>query len=627
MGADAPRLNPGAVALANTTPAAESTMISRPDATIVSPSSLPDPPTETTPRGNRYDLGGVLGAGGMGEVRATRDKWIGREVAIKTLHAEVGQRQGARGRFMREIRVQGQLEHPSVVPVYDLGVTSDAELYFTMRRVRGMTLHSVIQGLARGDEDLVQRFSRRKLLTAFSTVCMTLHYAHARGVIHRDLKPSNIMLGDFGEVYVLDWGIAKIVDTESGADEVETGDESTGSGRIIGTIGYMSPEQAAGKEIDVRTDVYALGAILYELLSQKTLIRETNAMKALERIAAGVDGRPSREAPSLDIPPELDAICERATARDKERRFESAEALSQAVEGYLDGDRDLERRKELATEMADKARLLLDEASKRGGDPEGAHAARLESFRGALRALAFDPSHEAALETLGRLLLDPPKEMPAAARAERDEMRADERAAGAGLGVKGFVSYLLAFPLMAIAGIRSYALVLAGLIATLGALVLARTIHKKKLVSSSFFFLLLGICVAVVVLQSTWLGPFVLSPTAATLTLSVFALYAERRERPLVLAAGTAMIVLPFLAELVPGWPPALSFRDGSVVLHPRALDLPVVTTMFGLIYTALGFSLLPAIFLFRLRDTFRKAEDRTFLQAWTLRQLFPSKG
>ncbi len=600
-------------------------MVSRPDATIVSPSALPDPPAETLARGQRYDLLGVLGAGGMGEVRATRDKWIGREVALKTLHAEVGQRPGARGRFMREIRVQGQLEHPSVVPVYDLGVSADADLYFTMRRIRGLTLHSVIQGLARGDEDLVQRFSRRKLLTAFSTVCMTLHYAHARGVLHRDLKPSNIMLGDFGEVYVLDWGIAKIVGADAGADEVETGDESTGSGRIIGTIGYMSPEQAAGKEIDARTDVYALGAILYEILSQKTLIRETNAMKALERIAAGVDGRPSREAPSLDIPPELDAICERATARDKEARFESAEALSLAVEKYLDGDRDLERRRELATEMSDKARALYDEASKNGGDPERAHAARLESFRDALRALAFDPSHDGALETLGHLLLDPPKELPRAARSERDEMRKEERAAGAGLGVRGFISYLLAFPLMAIAGIRSYGLVLGGLVATLVALVLARVAQKKKLVSSKAFFLLLGVCVAIVVLQSTWLGPFVLTPTAATLTLSVFALYAERRERPVVLLAGTVMIVLPFLAELVPGWPPAVSFRDGSVVLHPRALDLPVVTTVVGLVYTALGFSLLPAIFLFRLRDSLRVAEDRTFLQAWTLRQLFPS--
>ena len=619
MRGDAPR----PTALAATTPASDVTLVSRPDDTIIPPSLLPDPPSEPQGRGDRYEIGGVLGAGGMGEVRTSRDKWIGREIAMKTLHELVGSKPGARGRFLREIRVQGQLEHPSIVPVYDFGVSSDGELYFTMRRVRGSTLASVIHGLAAGDGELEARFSRRKLLTAFSAICMTVHYAHTRGVIHRDLKPGNVMFGDFGEVYVLDWGIAKIIEAPAGSEEVETGDESTGAGRIIGTLGYMSPEQAAGTHIDARTDVYSLGVILYEILTRETLLQETNAMKALEMIAAGLDARPSRRAKDAEIPPELDAICQRATARSVDDRFATAKDLSEAVERFLDGDRDLARRRELASEMSAKANELCALATAKEADPERAHEARLDSFRGVVRALALDPSNEEAQTTLGRLLLEPPKEMPAAARAERDRLRDEERAAGAGLGFKGFLSYLLAFPLMVLAGVRSAVFVLSGLAATLVAAAIARYVQQTRRASSTVFFTLLAVCVAIVVLQSTWLGPFVLTPTAAALTLSVFALYAERRERALVLVAGTAMIAIPFLAELIPGAPRAFSFEAGEIRLHPRALELPVVVTVVGLVYTALGFVLLPAIFLFRLRDTLRVAEERRFLQAWTLHELF----
>ena len=160
----------------------------------------------------RYGAAEALAAGGMGEVAVLGDRWIGREVAKKSMRPEIAGSSNALARFLREIRVQGQLEHPSIVPVYDVGRTDGGELYFTMRRIQGMTLADVLDGITRGDEQLTARFSRRKLLTAFSSVCMTVHYAHSRGVVHRDLKPSNIMLGAYGEVYVLDWGIAKLVE-------------------------------------------------------------------------------------------------------------------------------------------------------------------------------------------------------------------------------------------------------------------------------------------------------------------------------------------------------------------------------------------------------------------------------
>ncbi len=160
----------------------------------------------------RYQPGELLGEGGMGEVRLARDARIGREVAVKTMRREIGAR--GESRFLREARVQGQLEHPAIVPVYDLGVTRDGETYFTMKRVRGRSLDSILEALAAGELDTVAEFTRRRLLTAFSQVCLAVEFAHARGVLHRDLKPANIMIGDFGEVYVLDWGLAKVRDLD-----------------------------------------------------------------------------------------------------------------------------------------------------------------------------------------------------------------------------------------------------------------------------------------------------------------------------------------------------------------------------------------------------------------------------
>src|SRR5262245_44190309 len=153
----------------------------------------------------RYAIGALLGRGGMGEVRVCRDHRIGREVAYKVIkHDPV---EGIDERFLREARIQGQLEHPAIVPVYDLGVAPDGSLYFTMQRGPGLSLEAVIKALRERDQLLSQRFSMRRLLVAFIQVCMAIDYAHQHGVLHRDLKPPNIMLGLFGEVYLLDWGL------------------------------------------------------------------------------------------------------------------------------------------------------------------------------------------------------------------------------------------------------------------------------------------------------------------------------------------------------------------------------------------------------------------------------------
>src|SRR5438067_5726539 len=201
-----------------------------------------------------YEVSEVLGRGGMGEVVLAYDTEIGRGVAIK--HMLDASSEVARERFLREAKIQARLDHPAIVPVYELGRD-----YFTMKRLAGTTLLDVIvKGSA----------TRQRMLRAFVDVCLAVELAHSRGVVHRDLKPANIMLGDFGEVYVLDWGIAKLVD-EPETPRAQTLDlpsstHATRVGKVLGTPEFMAPEALLHGVADRRTDVYALGIILDQLL-------------------------------------------------------------------------------------------------------------------------------------------------------------------------------------------------------------------------------------------------------------------------------------------------------------------------------------------------------------------------
>ena len=367
--------------------------------------------------GNRYRVHRRIGKGGMGEVMLARDEQVGREVAIKRMRA-ANPSQRAIARCLREASVQGRLEHPAIVPVHEIGRDSDGLPFFVMKRVTGTPLIKLIED---------QTFVLQRVLRALVEVCWCIELAHVRGIIHRDLKPDNIMLGDFGEVYVLDWGVAKVVGEEDVWSDVGSGSGSgvhaTAAGTAIGTPGYMAPEQVRGSaDIDGRADVYTLGCLLFDLLAGETL--HPRGFQGLESALAQHETRPSLRAPERTIPPELDQIVVEACAFDRDKRIASARALGERIERYLDGDRDVVRRRELAREHFDNARKELDSGDHR------------QVMREAAAALALDPALAGAAELVGRLMLEPPKQMPKEVEEliHADDVRDARLVARAGLG-------------------------------------------------------------------------------------------------------------------------------------------------------------------------------------------------
>ncbi len=237
----------------------------------------------TRPPSARYRFYGEIARGGMGSILKGHDAELNRDLAFKVLRADLGDDETMVQRFVEEAQIAGQLQHPGIVPVYDLGTLADGRPFFAMKLVKGRTLGELLR--ERSDP----RDDRPRLVGIFEQVCQTVAYAHARGVIHRDLKPSNVMVGSFGEVQVMDWGLAKVLARGGAADHApagrptaqrtviatarsDSGDaEMTGAGSVMGTPSYMAPEQARGEidRVDERADVFMLGSILCEILTGK----------------------------------------------------------------------------------------------------------------------------------------------------------------------------------------------------------------------------------------------------------------------------------------------------------------------------------------------------------------------
>ncbi len=306
---------------------------------------LPDALPIELPAGDaRYEVVRELARGSMGVVRVARDLTLQRMVALKELRPE-GNVPAAAARFLDEARITAQLQHPGIVAVYEIGVDATERPFFTMQLVEGRTLQDILRKLAEGEPHTVRRFSRARLLHLFMQVCMAVAYAHSRGVLHRDLKPENIMLGEFGEVFVMDWGLAKIVKTDVERPVVGgRPDEAhfhTRIGDITGTPSYMSPEQAMGlvDALSERSDVYSLGAILFEILTLRPPIVGTTTQGILRDVRAGNLVPPSQVAPDADITPELDGVVMRCLARDPKDRFARASEVRDEVEACLTGRR------------------------------------------------------------------------------------------------------------------------------------------------------------------------------------------------------------------------------------------------------------------------------------------------
>jgi eukaryotic-like serine/threonine-protein kinase len=291
---------------------------------------------------DRYTLSRLHATGGIGRVWLAHDPSLGRDVALKELRPETAGNSAVWARFLKEAQITGQLEHPGIVPIYEVGKRPDDQApFYTMRFVRGRTLAEAVAGYHRKRaEGQAGPLELRELLGAFVGVCNAVAYAHSRGVLHRDLKPQNVVLGDFGEVIVLDWGLARRMDraeADSDLPEVSALGAAAGTmqGQVLGTPAYMAPEQADGRvdQLGPATDVYGLGAVLYEVLAGRPPFAGADTAVVLRQVVNEPPARPGTLA--AGTPRALEAVCLKALAKKPAARYPAAKALAAEVQRWL----------------------------------------------------------------------------------------------------------------------------------------------------------------------------------------------------------------------------------------------------------------------------------------------------
>jgi len=319
------------------------------------------PPELLTPR--KYEIGGVVAQGGMGAILNARDLATRRTVAMKVMLSDMSREDVLR--FIEEAQVTAQLEHPNIVPIHDLSVDEQDHVFYTMKFVKGVTLKAVLQKISDGDADTIAKFPLRRLMQMMLRVCDAIAFANSKGVIHRDLKPENIMIGDFGEVLVMDWGLVKILGNkpESAGEtrsvvisaKAEGGTEYTLAGSVVGTPHFMSPEQAMGDlwKVDARSDVYAIGAIIYQILTLHPPASGDSVEEVLDKVrhhkiatptsfnsppAKYLGGKiPLPHCPGRRIPGALSAIAMKAMSFEREDRYPNATELKADIDAWLGG--------------------------------------------------------------------------------------------------------------------------------------------------------------------------------------------------------------------------------------------------------------------------------------------------
>ena len=305
------------------------------------------PPRTVPGQFGRFRVTASHAQGGLGEVFKAEDQELHREVALKQLKHRFAGNPELRNRFLMEAELTGSLEHPGIVPVYGLGVGKQGIPYYAMRFIRGKSLREAVKDFHQGttgDAPSTRHIAFRKLLANFVSVCQTMHFAHSRGILHRDIKPDNIMIGEFGETMVVDWGIAKVTGRR-GADlisELETltpesqPASQTRAGSVIGTPGFMSPEQSLGwtDSLTPASDIYSLGATLFFLLTgQYCFGKESTIEEIIASTCGGNIRTPLQANPRVSKP--LDAICRKALATKPSQRYATAQNLADDIEAYL----------------------------------------------------------------------------------------------------------------------------------------------------------------------------------------------------------------------------------------------------------------------------------------------------
>lgn len=290
----------------------------------------------------RYENFSKFAEGGTAILEECLDKNLGRVVVMKRLHAHLADDEIEQKRFLREARVTALIQHPATVPVYEISRDRAGSVYFTMKKVEGVDLREILLGIVARDPAFKDKYHLKDLVEVLVQVGQAVAFAHSRGVVHRDLKPANILVGEFGEVMVLDWGLSKVLnEPESLHGELPEQDhlglELTRRGKRAGTPLYMSPEQAAGdnQHIDGRCDVYSLGSILYEILTHENLVWGIDKEEVLQRIQTQDPVSPRKRTPQRKIPPVLDSICMRAIQRKPEDRYPTLMEMVDDLRAYL----------------------------------------------------------------------------------------------------------------------------------------------------------------------------------------------------------------------------------------------------------------------------------------------------
>ncbi|MCM8529707.1 MAG: protein kinase [Lentisphaeraceae bacterium] len=291
---------------------------------------------------SNYNITGDIAEGGMGKVYFAEDKPIGRKVALKILHDNLQKEDDACIQFIEEARITGLLEHSNIVPVHTIDVNEKEQLYFTMKFVDGDSLLTIVDQLKNENSEYIKYYSQFMLLRVFRKVCDAVSYAHSKGIVHRDIKPENIMIGDYGEVQLMDWGIAKFIDDiESRSMKTSESNNAleTQEGVIKGSPAYMSPEQARGEieAFDTRSDIFLLGATLYHMMTLSPPYYEKEVSEMVRKAETCDFPPPSEKAPDRQIPDELSEIILKAMHPEKDKRYQRVSDLTKAIDELMSG--------------------------------------------------------------------------------------------------------------------------------------------------------------------------------------------------------------------------------------------------------------------------------------------------